>query len=144
MADLHSIRDAVEKTEIRLIASSLLITYEADWEKAREGVERLLSERNLDRRAEQCSSWELDGAKDAEMDDINEDVLSDDEDRSSDEEDEDAERLPYVIRLIDFAHTRLAPGQGPDEGVLLGLRTLIKLLGGLIEEVDAVARSSRN
>lgn len=33
-----------------------------------------------------------------------------------------------TIRLIDFAHARLVPGQGPDQGVLTGLRTFQRVL----------------
>ncbi|KIY44069.1 SAICAR synthase-like protein [Fistulina hepatica ATCC 64428] len=44
---------------------------------------------------------------------------------------------PYVVKLIDFAHTRLTPGQGPDLGVLLGLDTLINLLRGRITELES-------
>ncbi|TFK46404.1 SAICAR synthase-like protein [Heliocybe sulcata] len=46
-----------------------------------------------------------------------------------------APSAPYVARLIDFAHTKLTPGMGPDEGVLIGLDTVLKLLEGRIEEV---------
>ncbi|TFK46382.1 SAICAR synthase-like protein [Heliocybe sulcata] len=47
----------------------------------------------------------------------------------------DTPSAPYVARLIDFAHTKLTPGMGPDEGVLTGLDTVLKLLEGRIEEV---------
>ncbi|KIK17881.1 hypothetical protein PISMIDRAFT_14768 [Pisolithus microcarpus 441] len=50
---------------------------------------------------------------------------ADDVDEES--EDEDEPRL-FRLSLIDFAHTRLAPGQGPDTGVLLGIDTLIRLI----------------
>ncbi|BGP25346.1 arginine metabolism transcriptional control protein [Rhodotorula toruloides] len=40
-------------------------------------------------------------------------------------------RLAYEMRLIDFAHTRAAPGEGPDEGVLKGLQTVKALLEDL-------------
>lgn len=38
-------------------------------------------------------------------------------------------RLPpiYSIKLIDFAHATWVPGQGPDENVLFGVRSLIKI-----------------
>ncbi|KIM87322.1 hypothetical protein PILCRDRAFT_63566 [Piloderma croceum F 1598] len=42
---------------------------------------------------------------------------------------------PYTLSLIDFAHTRVTPGQGPSQGVLLGLSTVRKLLDGRIEQV---------
>jgi len=41
----------------------------------------------------------------------------------------------YVVRLIDFAHTFVTPGSGPDDGVLLGLDTTLGLLNGRIAEI---------
>ncbi|RSH95496.1 hypothetical protein EHS25_000588 [Saitozyma podzolica] len=42
---------------------------------------------------------------------------------------------PLTVRMIDFAHTSLAEGEGPDEGVLRGLGTLRGLVRGRMEEV---------
>jgi 1D-myo-inositol-tetrakisphosphate 5-kinase/inositol-polyphosphate multikinase len=69
------------------------------------------------------------------------------QDTDEEEEEEDAERIPdadaheraarpFTIRLIDFAHTRLADGEGPDEGVLLGLQTVKELIRGRIGELE--------
>lgn len=44
--------------------------------------------------------------------------------------------LPLEMRLIDFAHTRSAVGEGPDEGVLLGLRTVQRLLEALTAKLE--------
>ena len=44
---------------------------------------------------------------------------------------------PYTVKLIDFAHTRLAPGAGPDKGVLLGLDNILKLIDGRIKDIKA-------
>ncbi|GAA5863957.1 hypothetical protein JCM3774_004432 [Rhodotorula dairenensis] len=44
--------------------------------------------------------------------------------------------LPFEMRLIDFAHTRSAEGEGPDEGVLLGLRTVQSLLEALTAKLE--------
>ncbi|KAF8888239.1 hypothetical protein BD779DRAFT_1470287 [Infundibulicybe gibba] len=41
----------------------------------------------------------------------------------------------YIVKLIDFAHTKLAPGMGLDAGVLLGVDTVLRLLDGRIEEL---------
>lgn len=43
---------------------------------------------------------------------------------------------PFTFRLIDFAHTRLADGQGPDEGVLKGLETVLGLVRGRIAQLE--------
>ncbi|KAM7191105.1 hypothetical protein V8F33_009113 [Rhypophila sp. PSN 637] len=37
----------------------------------------------------------------------------------------------YSIKLIDFAHATWVPGQGPDENVLFGVRSLIKIFEDL-------------
>lgn len=59
------------------------------------------------------------------------DLGEDDED-----EDEDEEEPPKVhdLRLIDFAHASWTPGHGPDENVLHGVRSLIKIFDELAEE----------
>ncbi|BGP48879.1 hypothetical protein JCM10450v2_004758 [Rhodotorula kratochvilovae] len=51
----------------------------------------------------------------------------------------EATRQAYELRLIDFAHTRgLLPGEeGPDEGVLLGLKTVKGLLEDLVKKLLA-------
>ena len=66
--------------------------------------------------------------------------FSEDEDEKKDEDDEsDSIRPgpPFVVKLIDFAHTRLAPGEGPDQSVLLGMDTILKLLDVRLGEIGA-------
>jgi 1D-myo-inositol-tetrakisphosphate 5-kinase/inositol-polyphosphate multikinase len=50
----------------------------------------------------------------------------------------DREARPFSVRLIDFAHTRLVDEEGPDEGVLMGMRTVLGLVEGRIRELEAV------
>ncbi|KAN0059679.1 hypothetical protein ACQY0O_008251 [Thecaphora frezii] len=40
------------------------------------------------------------------------------------------------VRMIDFAHATLVPGQGPDEGVLLGLKTTMQLFQSVLDDLD--------
>jgi 1D-myo-inositol-tetrakisphosphate 5-kinase/inositol-polyphosphate multikinase len=49
------------------------------------------------------------------------------------DEDEIEVSLPriYSLKLIDFAHARWTPGQGPDENVLKGVRSLIRIFDEL-------------
>ncbi|KAM6503252.1 Inositol polyphosphate kinase, partial [Amanita muscaria] len=105
--DIQEIRDVVASLEVRIVGGSLLVIYEADWERAEKGLKWL-----------------------EEQDD--EDEMEDD-----DEESEDEERggPPYVVKLIDFAHTRLVPGKGPDQSVLTGIDTMIRLIDGRIKEL---------
>lgn len=51
-----------------------------------------------------------------------------------DEEEEDDPPKVHDLRLIDFAHASWTPGQGPDENVLMGVRSLIRLLDELAVE----------
>ncbi len=69
-------------------------------------------------------------------------LAADSVDMDSDSEEEEEEEggtkklgPPFIVRLIDFAHTYAAPGRGPDEGVLKGLQTVVKLLEGRIDQV---------
>ena len=98
-----------------MVGASLLIIYEADWTRAEQSL---------------TSSSEEEEEKE-EDDDM-------DEDDDDDEEDENnSKRLgpPFVVKLIDFAHTRLAPGEGPDQSVLIGMDTVLKLLDARLEEI---------
>lgn len=93
------IREVYSSFELRMVGGSLLIMYEADWNRAEAGVRQLAQ------------------------------IPARGEDRGV------HGRPPYVVKLVDFAHTRLAPGEGPDEGVLLGLDTMLKLLDGRIAQL---------
>ena len=68
----------------------------------------------------------------------------DDDNVSSEEEDDEENDSPsaYAVKLIDFAHTKLTPGEGPDLGVLKGIETVIRLLEGRIAELGSVSDSS--
>lgn len=49
----------------------------------------------------------------------------------------------YTTSLIDFAHTRVVPGEGPDQGVLMGMDTLIGLVTRRKEEVAALIEAGK-
>ena len=129
---VQEIRDSLSSIELQLVGSSLLIIYEGDWDRAEMGVQWL---------AEQSASMssEEEDVKAQEMyEDTEEDVEEGwDEDEESDEDSSDeGSESPCVVRLIDFAHTRLKPGQGPDVGVLKGLDNLLALLDGRIASLS--------
>lgn len=46
------------------------------------------------------------------------------------------------VRLIDFGHATIVPGQGPDHGVLLGLRTVLALVHKQLQRLEAKRRSA--
>jgi len=117
--EIAEIRQVCSSLEMRMVGASLLIIYEADWTRAEQSLT--------------SSSEEED-----ENDDIDEDIDDDDDDDDNDDE-SNLKRFgpPFVVKLIDFAHTRLAPGEGPDQGVLFGMDTVLKLLDARLEEIGA-------
>ena len=111
IADIEEIREAVRQTEMRMVASSLLVVYEADWDVLRENLQ------TWSREAPSYGGGEEDG-----------------EVGSSDSSD-DTPGPPYLVKLIDFGHTTLREGDGPDTGVITGLDTTITLFKKRLEQV---------
>ena len=107
-----------------MVGGSLLVIYEADWARAEEGIKKYLED---DAEMEEVGGGVKNGKKDDEEEE------EDDEDESDD--DETRVRPPFVVKLIDFAHTTVVPGKGPDEGVILGMDTILKLLDGRLSEL---------
>ena len=58
------------------------------------------------------------------------------EDEGEDDDEDDRPGPPFVVKIIDFAHTHMAPGEGPDEGVLLGFDTVLRLLDARIAQIE--------
>ncbi|KAI1790448.1 SAICAR synthase-like protein [Ganoderma leucocontextum] len=120
--DVADIRAALAQVHLRMVGGSLLIIYEADLERMREGLKWL----------EEAQEEEDDEEDDEE-----------EEEEEEDEEDDEKKRVgpPYLVKLIDFAHTKIGPGIGPDEGVLKGVDTVLRLLDGRIEQTKDVLAS---
>ncbi|CCO31620.1 hypothetical protein BN14_05667 [Rhizoctonia solani AG-1 IB] len=111
---LVEIQQAFAEIEIRMVGGSVLVVWEGDPKALARAIQAL---------------------------DEGRDVLeeSDDEAENDDEAqvDEDS-RKPgpvCVVKVIDFAHTRLVPGQGLDDSAMTGLGTSIKLVEGRIREL---------
>lgn len=117
---VQQIREAVHGAEMRMVGGSILVIYEADWDRLRKCLEE----------------WPKD--TDELEDDEADEADADDADGSDDAEEVDGKTgPPYLVKLIDFAHTSLREGEGPDEGVLVGLDTVIKLLTGRIDQITS-------
>ena len=116
--EIAEIREIFSTLEIRMVGASLLIIYEADWARAEQSLTSLSEEED---------------EKDEDDD------MDDDDDDDEDEDGSNSKRPgpPFAVKLIDFAHTRLAPGEGPDQSVLIGLDTTLKLLDARLEEISA-------
>jgi len=108
--EVQEIRNIYATLEIRMVGGSLLIIYEADWKRVEEGLKKWYTE--------------------------SDEMEQDDEEDEEEEEDDKAKVGPaFTVKLIDFAHTLLVPGKGPDDGVLKGMDTVLKLLDSRIEEL---------
>jgi len=124
---IQELRDLLSLIELRLIGSSLLIVYEGDWDRAETGV-GWLAKQPESMSGEDGGTEETNEETEGYVEEV-EEVEGWEEDEESEEDGSDG---PCVVRLIDFAHTRLSPGRGPDVGALKGLDTLLGLLDGRI------------
>ncbi|DAA72971.1 TPA_exp: Arginine metabolism regulation protein iii [Trichophyton benhamiae CBS 112371] len=114
--ELRAMQSVLESEESRMYSASVLIVYEGDPETFEKALE---VEREQANKPEDLSTRTTGHGGDT--------------DEEAEEEDEDEEELPKVhdIRLIDFAHARWTPGQGPDENLLRGLRNVAKIMEDL-------------
>jgi 1D-myo-inositol-tetrakisphosphate 5-kinase/inositol-polyphosphate multikinase len=110
-----SIEQIIAKQESRMYSASLLFVYEGDPQARKEALDSAV--------AQTAQSRNSDGRRKA------------DEDIDEDEEDEQAEPKLFDIKMIDFAHAEWTPGQGSDENMLMGIRSVRKVLGDLTKEV---------
>jgi len=127
--DIEDLLELLQATEIRMVGGSVLIVYEAQEEALRAALRR---QEELQTPSDSAGGGDEEGEEGEEGEE-------EDEDMDEESEPEESQRLPWVVRLIDFAHTRYVPGQGPDEGVIFGLRTLLRLIKGRREELERLA-----
>jgi len=108
--EIAEVREVLSTLEFRMVGGSVLVIYEADWDRAEAGIKK-----------------HLEGApQNGEAEDAEE---------GDDDEEEKKENPPFKVKLIDFAHTRIEEGLGSDEGVLLGLETVLRLLDERIGQI---------
>ncbi|KAK4687575.1 hypothetical protein P7C73_g2546, partial [Tremellales sp. Uapishka_1] len=138
--EIRSLISVLENLEMRFIGSSLLIVYEGDEERLPDAIERYEAKKlalsNLPPRPPPNDSDEEEYDSEMESDSEGSSASSNDSLDGPKQEAKVARNCPPVtVKLIDFAHTRLAEGEGKDEGVLFGLNTLVGLLRGRQELV---------
>lgn len=121
--ETKNIIDVLKQIDCYMAGVSLLIVYEADWDT----LKRTLQD------------WPTRGMLiSPEPEEEGEEAVdreNDEEDMPADliyEEDEDT-RVPYVVKLIDFAHTSLE--KKGDTGIIRGLETTVELLSGRLGEI---------
>ncbi|EIW66995.1 hypothetical protein M231_07495 [Tremella mesenterica] len=165
LGHLDELISVLERLEARFVGMSLLIVYESDPDRLVTSLDRFEALQNkLAAKAIAKESlpptpispkqgWFDDGDEDddeGEFDDEDSDDESDEDDDEDDGRVADEKRAkrcpPVTMRLIDFVHSRLAPGEGPDEGVLFGLSTFRTLLEERLEKargmIDEISKHS--
>jgi hypothetical protein len=111
--------DVLSEHELTMYSASLLIVLEGEGEALRQAIQRNNEEAEL---------WEKNPALAAKRVDSGI-VLDEDEESFAEVE---APKM-YSVKLIDFAHVDWAPGRGPDENLLKGVRSvkdIFEELGG--------------
>ncbi|KAG9531140.1 hypothetical protein KCU71_g23180, partial [Aureobasidium melanogenum] len=109
-----------------MYSASLLFVYEGDPHARKEALDSAIAQTAEDR--------DLDGLlvkSQGEKREEGEEVDEDDDD----EGDEQADPKLFDIKMIDFAHAEWTPGQGPDENMLVGIRSVRKVLKNLMKQV---------
>ncbi|BGP56035.1 hypothetical protein JCM8202v2_003642 [Rhodotorula sphaerocarpa] len=138
---LHELIDVLSDLEVRMRGASLLVVIEGD----PDALERaILRASGVSAPATQSSSSRDAAPDEAATADDDDEENGDAESVSTTDEEGNAKPetlLPLEMRLIDFAHTRDATGEGPDEGVLLGLRTVERLWADLVRRLEERERN---
>ncbi|KAI1189989.1 SAICAR synthase-like protein [Nemania serpens] len=155
--DLRRVEEVLQKEESRMYSSSLLFVFEGDGPALRaaideakadeaemERVETRMGMSVTKRSAPRAVSANLRvdsgiGMDDEELKSIAEPVTFDDGmEEGSGDDDEDFDEMSsfphiYTLKMIDFAHAEWTPGLGPDEAVLLGVRSLASIFEKLAD-----------
>ena len=142
-SELSKLEALLSELEMRFVGASVLIVYEGDPERLAAAIQR------YDNKPPKFADDQVMAGED-DMDGLSDLSDTDSEGGDSDDEldgtkaDEREKRRcpPVVLKLIDFAHTWLVDGEGPDQGVLLGVKTLRGLLAGRRKEVELTLKGN--
>lgn len=110
LQDIQEIQEVLEHTESRMYSASILLVYEGDPRAFEKAVEAQKAAR---------------------------DAIANEEDEDEDDEDEAEPPKFFAVKLIDFAHAHFEKGIGPDENMLQGVRSTVRIFEKLIKELSA-------
>ncbi|KAK8162038.1 inositol polyphosphate kinase-domain-containing protein [Phyllosticta citrichinensis] len=160
VADVRGVQAALEAEESRMYSASLLFVYEGDPAAARAASAKLAEKERAELDALQSGTatgtqgWNEDDDDEVEVEvevdaqgqmrlvgkdgAVVEGGVDDgqDVDVQMDDDDEEEEPKLVTVKLIDFAHARWTPGEGPDENALRGVRAVVILLEELERELE--------
>ncbi|KAI1759704.1 inositol polyphosphate multikinase [Hypoxylon sp. FL1150] len=137
--DLRRVQEVLEKEESRMYSASLLFVFEGDGDALRAALEEakadaFVPEHRRGSTRAPVANYRVDSGIGLEEDELCDSGLAQDfGDLDDDSDDESSFPRIYTLKLIDFAHAAWKPGQGPDENVLLGVRSLAKLFEDMSE-----------
>ncbi|KAG8954015.1 hypothetical protein FRC04_000999 [Tulasnella sp. 424] len=153
IGEVQEIKEIFEKVEMRMVGGSLLIVWDGDEEALKvslSATEEVPEGTSVSGKRKTEAAAAVPAAAERALNEVPMEVTG----GGKGAEEESAETssslstsssnkisLGYAVKVIDFAHTRLAPGEGPDKGVLLGIETTLKLLEGRKAEL-AVAEDA--
>ena len=128
--DLRGLQEVLENEESRMYSASLLFVYEGKEDSLRRKVEAVESSTILSLNQSTLAAQEPNHGENLDTVDTGNENVEVPEEMSDESEGE----LPKVqaLKMIDFAHAKWTPGQGPDENILYGIRNVIKILEGLL------------
>ncbi|KAI0831015.1 inositol polyphosphate multikinase [Hypoxylon sp. FL0890] len=137
--DLRRVQEVLENEESRMFSSSLLFVFEGDGAALRAAIEEAkasdtVSEHKRGATRGPVSNLRVDSGIGMNEEDLCEPATVEDIDElEEDSDDESSFPNIYTVKLIDFAHAAWKPGHGPDENVLLGVRSLAKIFEEMSE-----------
>ncbi|KAJ5782922.1 hypothetical protein N7457_004696 [Penicillium paradoxum] len=145
--ELKNLQQVIESEESRMYSASVLVVYEGDPEAMELAIEEEQKAPAPGSREEEEDDEEFEIPEEAlELVDvqlgagmpqqainINIDPQAMQMSAVEEEDEEDDPPKVHALRLIDFAHAQWTPGQGPDENILQGVRSLVKLFEELAE-----------
>lgn len=130
MEDLKRVQETMESEESRMYSASLLFVFEGDGDALRAAVDEASASVTMSQKGKEVGSGRATSRVDSgiAMDEDGE-LIPFPGEELSDEDDEDEMNVPriYSLKLIDFAHAAWTPGMGPDENILKGVRSLVKI-----------------
>lgn len=126
LAALDKIEHIIASQESRMYSSSLLLVYEGDAAARRAAI---AEDTDVGTQETYTAGKSFTSPSNHGNDD-------DDDDDESDEESE-ASKKSFDIRVIDFGHAKWTPGQGPDENMLCGIRSIRDVLRSIERQIDA-------
>lgn len=117
--DLARLRDVMMRHESRMYSTSLLFVFEGDGEALRAAIEK-------NNAVVECAGGRGLPGRMAKRIDSGVDLGESDADECLAELEASLPQI-YTLKLIDFAHAQWTPGQGPDENILKGVRSLERI-----------------